>query len=223
MSNTQSTSSANRDSSTSGVTTRKSDQKQKIDLIGATSHQITGAKLPSNRQVLQVMFYNIRFVGLNARPGAKLAVNAAEVYWHQARIPIRGEQKCIDKLMKLYENWKVIQKTVPEKRSNAQKQSAETFVSSLDDLFDIAAANALETIKIEEDKMFLTMQREKGRPGCMAGVDMTLFGKEKRSHERRERAQSYKRKQEEQTSRQFGNMSLIWFIFVRLIHHLPFD
>lgn len=209
MSNIQPTSSAKRDSSTSGITTRKTDQKQKIDLIGATSHQITGAKLPSNRQVLQVMFYNIRFVGLNARPGAKLAVNAAELYWHQARIPIREEQKSVDKLMKLYDKWKNIQKTVPGKRSNAQKQIVETFLSSLDDLFDIATANALETIKIEEDKTFLTMQRQIGRPGCMAGVDMKLYEKEKRSHERREREQAYKRKQEEQTSRQFGNLSLI--------------
>lgn len=41
-------------SSASSVSTRKSvEHLQNIDLIGQTSNQIVGAKLPSNRQVLQ--------------------------------------------------------------------------------------------------------------------------------------------------------------------------
>lgn len=204
--------------SISSAATRQSDQRHKIDMIGTTSHQILGAKLPSNRQLFQVMFFNMRFVGLDARQSAKLAINAAEIFWHQARIPIRDEHKSIDKLLKMYDKWKSIRKTPQEKRSNAQKQVAETFISSLDDLFDIATANAMETIKIEDDRNFLAMQREKGRPGCMAGVDMTLFGKEKRSYERQERANAYKRKQEEEASRQFGNLMNVSFASIRYNH-----
>ena len=41
----------------------------------------------------------------------------------------------------------------------------------LDNLFDIAHTDALERMKIEEDKIFLHRQIEPGHPGCLAGVD----------------------------------------------------
>ena len=50
--------------------------------------------------------------------------------------------------------------------------------NSLDDLFHIAYADALETIKIEEDRQVLLAQRQKGRPGKMVGVDKVLHKKE---------------------------------------------
>lgn len=51
-----------------------------IYLIGSIQHQIIGAKLPSNRQVLQVMFYNMRIVCLTAQESANLAIDATEVF-----------------------------------------------------------------------------------------------------------------------------------------------
>lgn len=174
----------------------------RIDIIGRTSHQITGAKLPSLRQVLSVMFHNMRFVKLSARESAKLAINLAAIFWHQARIPIRAEARCIDKLEKEYDKWKNIQRTKPDKRSETKKKVAQEFGDRLDDLFDIAAGDALETIRIEEDKAFLLSQREKGRPGCMIGVDMTLYGRERRAQERREKEEARKRKHEEMSREQ---------------------
>lgn len=195
-------------SSTSSVKTRKSVQNlNKIDLIGKTSHNITGAKLPSNKQVLQVLFYNMRFVRLSAKESANLAIAATKLFWQQARIPVRDDHKCAEKLLKLYENWKAIQKTVPHKRSDAQNKVAEAYVENLDDLFDIATTNALEIIKIEEDKQFLEMQRQASRPGCMAGVDMNLYGREKRKEYRIAREQELKRKHQEEMSQQNGILS----------------
>ncbi|KAA0183253.1 hypothetical protein HAZT_HAZT002449 [Hyalella azteca] len=37
----------------------------------------------------------------------------------------------------------------------------------MDNLFDIAHPNALEMMQSEEDKNFLKLQRQKGRPGSM--------------------------------------------------------
>lgn len=152
-------------------------------------------------------------MNLSARESAKLAIDAMVVFWKQARIPVREEHKCVDKLMKLYEKWKVIQKTTASKRSDAQKKAAASFVENLDDLFDIATADAVQTMKIEEDKEFLKMQRLKGRPGCMIGVDMSLFGKEKRADERRAKEQERKRKHEEELARQTGNSSFFFTCF----------
>lgn len=52
-------------------------------------------------------------------------------------------------------------------------------------MFDIVHANAFETMKIEEDKLFLMKQREPGRPGCLGGVDKNMAEKEQRSRQRR--------------------------------------
>lgn len=38
---------------------------------------------------------------------------------------------------------------------------------SLEDLFDIAHANAMALMTVEEDKQFMQAQRKKGRPGKM--------------------------------------------------------
>lgn len=199
MSDSQSTSSSALKKAGSSITTRHSDEsRRKIDLIGNTSHQITGAKLPSNRQVLQVLFYNMRFVNMKpeAKESARLAIKTAVFFWEQARIPTRRVDKCVDQLLQLYKKWKNIQKNAPEKRTGPRKEVENAFVDILDDVFDIAAENALEVMRNEEDQNFLTMQRQKGRPGCMAGVDMALFAKEKRSLEREEMEQLRKKKHE---------------------------
>ena len=68
----------------------------------------------------------------------------------------------------------------------------------LDNLFDIAHADALERMKIEEDKMFLHRQREPGRLGCLAEVDKKKSEKEKRSRQRK--VEDKKRKKAVSTS-----------------------
>jgi hypothetical protein len=50
----------------------------------------------------------------------------------------------------------------------------------MNDLFYIAYQDELTMIRIEEDKLFLVKQREKGRPGSMLGVDIKLTNIEKR-------------------------------------------
>ena len=60
----------------------------------------------------------------------------------------------------------------------------------LDDLFDIAHADALKTIKIEEDKLFLISQRKKGRPGSMSGGDRKLLKRERNQASRNDQKES---------------------------------
>lgn len=47
-------------------------------------------------------------------------------------------------------------------------------------LFDIAHSDALNIIKIDEDKQFLINQRLFGRPGCLSGVNKKETIKENR-------------------------------------------
>jgi hypothetical protein len=65
-------------------------------------------------------------------------------------------------------------------KENKKKQSKNLlnkqveWNNDLDNLFDIAHANALNLMNIEEDKQFLILQRQRGRKGKMAGVDKAL-------------------------------------------------
>lgn len=205
MSDLPSTSSGEQQPTTSSRITRFSDKSLRhIEMIGDVCHQITGAKLPSNRQILQMFFYNMRFAKFTAKGSAKLTVDAALIFWQQARVPTRETHKCAEKLLKLYEKYRSIQKKI---QSKYPLSKTSEFIETLDDLFDIASVDALDEMKIEEDKAFLLMQREKGRRGCMAGVDMSLNRREMRSQQRKEREESRKRKHDEMSQQSSGKTS----------------
>lgn len=166
--------------------TRKSEEKSRaIALIGNVAHQIVGAKLPSNRQVLQVLFYNMRYVKLSSKESGELVIDAALIFWNQARIPTRERSKCVNKLIKLYDEWKCLQKRDSGKMSTAMKSRYDKFIGDLDNLFDVAHADAVTMMTNEEDVAFLEKQRQSGRPGSMAGVDQKLADKEERSRLRK--------------------------------------
>lgn len=149
-----------------------------IFLIGYSTNQIVGSKLPSNKQVLSVLFFNMREVNLNLHQSATLVIQEAIIFWRKARIPTRTEQKCVNKLEDLYKEWRNLQK-LEYRKSATQMEKNTQFLSKLDDLFDVASANALDLMSIEIDKAFLIAQRQKGRPGSLLGIDQKMIKKEK--------------------------------------------
>ena len=79
-----------------------------------------------------------------------------------------------------------------KKIQNVYKRREEEFQQNLDNLFDIA--DALEMIKIEEDKIFLQKQWESGRSGCLAGVDKKLAETDERARLEKLAEEKYKQK-----------------------------
>ena len=156
-----------------------------VSNVGYICNQIVGAKLPSNRQVLRVFFYNVglRVVNLTAKESASLVIQEVKIFCQKARIPTRRNDHCIVKLLKLYDEWKSLQKNLT-RNAGKQKEKRDLFEEIMDDLFGIAYSDALEQIKIEEDKNFLLLQRKKGRPGSMVGVDLKLKHREARAMKR---------------------------------------
>lgn len=61
-------------------------------LIGSQTSQILGRKLPSNKQVLPVIFHNMRCVKLNLRESAFLMISKAVIFWQRVKIPFRKLQ-----------------------------------------------------------------------------------------------------------------------------------
>ncbi|GBO29411.1 hypothetical protein AVEN_209061-1 [Araneus ventricosus] len=98
----------------------------------------------------------------------------------KARISTNSVPNCVRKLVNEFQDWRDLQKNA-KKLQDVFKRRQQEFESNLDNLFDIAHADALQLMKIEEDRMFLQRQREPGRPSHLGGVDKKLTDKEERA------------------------------------------
>lgn len=179
--------------------------RKTIYLIGSTDNQILGSKLPTLRDCMKVLFFNMRIVKMNLSESAYLAIDECIIFWKKARIPIKDRADCMKKLKKSYELWRTLDKH-KERKSETYKSQIKEFEKQLDSLFDIAHANAFDIMKIEIDKKFLRSQRMPGRPGCLLGVDMQLMKKEKRQIIRKNKEATKRRKYEAELSNiELGN------------------
>ena len=124
------------------------------------------------------------------RKASTAAVEAAILFWELARIPIRAKKHFITKVEKLHEKWKSLMKT-RNQQGEKQRHDEASFLKYLDNLFDMTAQDALQVMKIEEDKQFLLAQQEEGCHGRMGGVDKTLADKEKRAEKRKSSQANY--------------------------------
>lgn len=157
----------------------KNSKNRGIYLIGTTIETLTGAKLPSNRQILG------RFLHLHLKDNfliqksAHITKNELLDFWNKARIPTKQNYNIINQIKKLHLKWIGIKKNAT-RQTETQVMKMNHFVNNLDDLFDVAHANAMNLIKLQEDKEFLNAQREKGRRGSMGALDKKLLITEKK-------------------------------------------
>jgi hypothetical protein len=165
-------------------------------LVGPVNPVILGSKLPSNRQALGLYLYHHFEQKKVSKIALKTAICEVMQWWQRASIPTPAIQHCQTKLEKLMTVWKGLKKC-EGRTSEAHKSNEESFVQNLDDLFDIAHISALEMIEIQEDRDFLLAQREKGRPGTMAGLDTTRALKEARDAVLNDKREKWKRRVQE--------------------------
>jgi len=165
--------------------------RQYIFLLGNIFNQITGNKLPFNGDCLRVLFYNMRVVNLNLNDSSGLVADECLLFWKKARIPTQYHCDIVRKIKNLYESWQSLDKNKTRK-SATQQCKENNFKNSLNNLFDIAHKDAFNIIKIDEDRQFLTLQRQEGRVGYMAGVDKKLCAVEERKCEREQRRELFK-------------------------------
>ena len=194
-------------SSSSGSSSQKLRKDFHACLVVYISNQIVGAKLPSNRQVLHVFFYNVRVVKLTTKESAILVIQEVSIFWQKARIPTKRSDHCVEKLLKLYDEWKCLQKNLT-RGAGKDKEKRGIFVDNMDDLFDIAHSEALAQLKNEEDKNFLILQRQKGRQGSMLGVDHKLKHKEERALKRTAMETARRKRTYEEMEQHFGTHEL---------------
>lgn len=142
-------------------------------------------------------FFNLHKVNLNLHDSAALVIRETCIFWDKARIPTRDFQHCSKKLKLIYEKWRKLQKNSTRKTAT-QKKNENNFLEILEELFDIAHLNALDIIKIDEDRQFLLLQRQPGRPGHMSGVDYKLSKKEDSAFNKLEELQKKRKRAEDE-------------------------
>lgn len=159
--------------------------KTELYLISSEETEIRGCKLPSNGQILSVFLHHHLTLGKTIQESSKIVLREAVSFWEKARIPSQDEKNAISKVKKLHERWNKLKKNATRK-TDTQRSNEKKFVDKLDDLFDIAHADAMKIITIQEDKEFLLAQREKGRRGYMGQVDKVLALKETKIAKKKE-------------------------------------
>ena len=151
--------------------------KDGVFLLGHTNDSLIGAKLPAIGDVMHLYLHKLKNCAKTKHEAASQTISEVEPFWHKARIPMRPRHHAIDQLENLMSRWEKLKKN-KGRRTNTQIAHEEDLTETFCNLFDIAHQDALSLIKIEEDKAFLIAQREKGRTGVMAGVDVSLVKKE---------------------------------------------
>lgn len=138
-------------------------------------------KLPTNRQVLLRFYWQLQRVK-SVRNASHVTVEELNQLWAKAYIPTRLTKHSIEKIEKLHASWLMLKKN-KSRNTKSQKDREANFIDGLDSLFDIAHADALTMIKIEEDRQFLEDQRGE-RKMVMTVIDKDFTEKQERSRKR---------------------------------------
>uniref|UniRef100_UPI00358F33D6 zinc finger protein 813-like n=1 Tax=Myxine glutinosa TaxID=7769 RepID=UPI00358F33D6 len=158
----------------------------KLYLLGDSVTELSGSKLPSLRMALGFFLHHHLDLKETVRQSSDVTITEIANFWKKARIPMRAHQNCQTKLEQTFEEWRLLKKN-KARTSPTQLARESAFVSRLEDLFDVTHADALtNTSVLQEDKDLLLAQREKGRRGSLAGVDVKLAVKEKTASKREE-------------------------------------
>lgn len=185
--------------STTIVTRKKTD----VWLVGQTSSDFSQRKLPSKKEVLSVFFYyknkQKQTVRESAHPTAKDVLDI----WSKARIPTRLKKHVVEKVENMFKEWQNLKKNKENKakRSDSLKEREDTWMRNLDELFDIAHADALEMINIEADRQFLLGQRQKGRVGKIGNIDRKQAKKESEIEKKKTRLENLNEKEKQDIKR----------------------
>ena len=98
----------------------------------------------------------------------------------------------ISRIKDQYERWQSLKAV--SRKTDKQQRNENSFTPKLDELFDIAHANALQMITLKEDKEFLKAQHEKGRCGSFGSDDIKLSRLEAQHQEKKVKAERKKSK-----------------------------
>lgn len=173
-------------------------KQTEIWLVGQISPILNATKLPSKNEVMALFFHYKQIENKTVRDACHAtAVDVLEM-WAKAHIPTRLKKHVVDKVESMFREWEKLRKNKENKakRSEGLQQKENEWKEGLEDLFDIAHADTMELMTIEEDKEFLQAQRKKGRPGKLGSLDTALLKKEALAQKRQEDKERRRKREE---------------------------
>ncbi|KAK0052258.1 hypothetical protein Bpfe_018341 [Biomphalaria pfeifferi] len=149
-----------------------------VHLIVEPVQLFNGNMLPTTREVLQVYYHHHNNEKLSKTETVTVTVREVCEIWARARVPSAEERNIIHKLKLLVDKHRTVcrNKTCG---GTAQMARESNFEADMNGLFDIAHHDAMNLIKIEEDRVFLADQRTE-RKYVMGKIDQQLTAVEGR-------------------------------------------
>lgn len=74
-------------------------------LLGQTCLQIITRKLPTNQQVLQLLFHKTRILKMRKTDAINDVFKEIQSFWNEAKIVVLSRRSFINKLQQLYDNY----------------------------------------------------------------------------------------------------------------------
>jgi len=172
----------------------------------APIENIAGSQLPSKEEVLGLLMYQIEVKKKSVREAASDVTKTVIDLWSKARIPFQRKDTILAKIEKLHNEFGNVKRN--KGRAGSQAMREEAFKKDTKNLFDVATANALDTLTNEEDKAFLLAQCEPGRRGKMGSIDTQLAAVEARTAQRREQQEQQRQRAQEEASTSMTTVEL---------------
>lgn len=119
---------------------------------------------------------------------------------------MKWKDHCFRAIKKLYKEWRCLQKNASDPQTSIQITKEQKFQLDLNNLFDIAHANALTIVNIDEYREFLQLQRQPGRSSSITGIDQVLARKESNKWKRKVSVKSYQKRKKEELEQIGGSL-----------------
>lgn len=146
-------------------------------LIGDTTSQFMENKLPTNKQVLQVLFYNIHHLKKSKKESLALVVKQIKDSWNKASIPMQIDARVQKKLISLYEEYFLVKKNKNLPKNATREKS---FCDKLSQLFNVAHGNVMNMIQLDQKNYLLSQGYHSSSPitalGCVEELSDQLDG-----------------------------------------------
>lgn len=172
-------------------------------LLGKPVDSLSCARLPRKRDVLSLYLFHHVVEKKTVMEGLNLACGKVLTVWERARIPTQRVDACVRKLRGIHDKYQALKKHRTRGRES-DRVKEKMFLDDLQDLFDVATSDALQTMTNEEDKEFLKMQREDVFSCSIAGIDAKKSGVEARRGKRNEQEAALKRRYDEREAKVQG-------------------
>ena len=151
-------------SSKSCVSLRKHSQ---LWLIGPTISDLLGAKFPSLRQVLALLKYHMNTKD-ESESANLVAQELLDKYWSAEGIKPTQKPNIVSKIKANHLVYRNLRKSAQRQTNSAR----ESFITKLDQVFDISHQDALSYIDNENDKQFYLHMKKTKKSGVLGPVDL---------------------------------------------------